>query len=310
MSQKLIDYSIQTQILLERYKQGLMKDISPMLIKLAEQIKGIILELEVDKNTAFIVKQINELIDSTYARVKTVYERQSWQLVPILVESESIVLGYDPSPVLDALEDRSSLIFPVILGATWIASWEKLVRDTKYSLTTTLRRMLNDGDSVASVANTVSGTKRLNYKNGVINKHFNYLFGFLKTSIQALHSTTRDRVWRQQGVKRYRWVSVLDSRTTPICRSRSNKIYEVGKGPRPPAHIACRSTTVPYEVGDVMPTSYTEWLRQQPKDTIQDILGKTKGDIFINNPSLTLDKFTANGRELTIDELRQRLNNN
>ena len=42
---------------------------------------------------------------------------------------------------------------------------------------------------------------------------------------------------------RYRWISVLDSRTTDVCRGRSNKVYEVGVGPIPPAHPNCRCST-------------------------------------------------------------------
>jgi SPP1 gp7 family putative phage head morphogenesis protein len=309
MSQELIDYAIQTQILLERYKQGLLKEISPSLLKLAEKVKGIVLELEVDKNSAFIIKEINDLIDKTYDQVKTVYERQSWQLVNILVKSEAEVLGYEPEPVIEALDENSSLVFPMILGATWASMWAKLIRDAKYSVASSVRRMLNDGESIASIANTVSGTKKLKYKNGLLNKHFSYLFSTIKTSIQALSSSVKTRVWRRESVKKYRWISVLDSRTTAICRGRSNKVYEVGKGPTPPAHMNCRSIIVPYSPADEVPESYSEWLRRQPKETVQDILGKEKADLFMKK-EVTLDKFTANGRELTIDELRQRLDNN
>lgn len=45
--------------------------------------------------------------------------------------------------------------------------------------------------------------------------------------------------------KRYRWVSVLDNRTTTICKERDGNIYFFGAGPLPPAHINCRSQIVP-----------------------------------------------------------------
>ena len=36
-----------------------------------------------------------------------------------------------------------------------------------------------------------------------------------------------------------RWVSTLDSRTSPYCRALDGRKFEVGKGPRPPAHPNC-----------------------------------------------------------------------
>ena len=35
----------------------------------------------------------------------------------------------------------------------------------------------------------------------------------------------------------YRWISVLDARTSTICQARSGQVYDTGKGPLPPAHF-------------------------------------------------------------------------
>src|SRR3546814_10812384 len=45
-------------------------------------------------------------------------------------------------------------------------------------------------------------------------------------------------------ITEYRWVSTLDGRTTSQCRSLDGKVFTIGKGPRPPIHMNCRSTTV------------------------------------------------------------------
>jgi len=63
---------------------------------------------------------------------------------------------------------------------------------------------------------------------------------------------------------RYRWVSVIDSSTTDICYGRNNKIYFYGKGPLPPAHIGCRSITVPYQNGqDTTSETFYAFLQRQ-----------------------------------------------
>ena len=69
----------------------------------------------------------------------------------------------------------------------------------------------------------------------------------VRTSTNHVASHARDLLYEenQDLVKAVRWVATLDGRTTPVCRSRDGNQYPVGRGPRTPAHINCRSTTVP-----------------------------------------------------------------
>jgi SPP1 gp7 family putative phage head morphogenesis protein len=47
--------------------------------------------------------------------------------------------------------------------------------------------------------------------------------------------------------KKYRYVATLDSRTSSICAALDGREFEYGKGPMPPQHFNCRSTTVPID---------------------------------------------------------------
>jgi len=62
----------------------------------------------------------------------------------------------------------------------------------------------------------------------------------------------------------YRWVSVMDSRTSEICIERNGKIYTFGLGPVPPAHIRCRSHIAPTIGGTIKKESLAQWLKRQP----------------------------------------------
>lgn len=64
----------------------------------------------------------------------------------------------------------------------------------------------------------------------------------------------------------YRWVSVMDSRTSEICIERNGKIYTFGLGPVPPAHIRCRSHIAPTVGGAIKKESLTQWLNRQPEN--------------------------------------------
>jgi len=102
-----------------------------------------------------------------------------------------------------------------------------------------------------------------------------------------------------------RWVSVLDGKTTAVCRSRSGKIYPAGSGPRPPAHVRCRSIVVPHlpGKGEYEEPTYSNWLKKQTPDRVRQILGMTKGNMFLRGELSLEDMVTAKGRELTLKEL-------
>ena len=68
-----------------------------------------------------------------------------------------------------------------------------------------------------------------------------------RSSVVHSANTSKEEVYKanKEGIKKVEWVSVLDSNTTPFCSGQDGKLYEVGKGPRPPAHYNCRSITQP-----------------------------------------------------------------
>lgn len=117
-----------------------------------------------------------------------------------------------------------------------------------------------------------------------------------------------------------RWVSTLDARTTPICQSRDGEVYPLDSGPRPPAHVNCRSTIVPVLRSAPTPrgtraamggpvsatTTYAEWLRRQSRSVQEEVLGKTRAELFLAG-KLPLDRFIDDeGRYYTLVELRRR----
>lgn len=106
------------------------------------------------------------------------------------------------------------------------------------------------------------------------------------------------------------YTAILDSRTTPLCRSLDGDIYPVGQGPQPPQHFNCRSRRVPLLPGHSDPEreTYAQWLRRQDVLTQEDALGKTKAKLF-REGKIELKGFVAeDGRELTLQQLADRGN--
>ena len=150
----------------------------------------------------------------------------------------------------------------------------------------------------ASVRDTVAaivGTSEANGKDGVLGRTNNTARAVINTALQHVSANN------QAGIAkilwpRYRWVSVLDDRTTNICRSRDGNIYLYDKGPLPPAHPGCRSSIMPIAAGqdiDKMPT-FNEWAKRQPGDILRDMFGTAKpGPSFGAPTPLTLEEFEA-----------------
>jgi SPP1 gp7 family putative phage head morphogenesis protein len=172
----------------------------------------------------------------------------------------------------------------------------------------------------------------------------NQVMAMVRTSVNQVANETSQQVYKanQDVTKRYRYVATLDSRTSPICRSLDGRSFEYGKGPTPPQHFNCRSTTVPIidysglgiarppqtelrrpntafgpsraRRGDTVPSNqtYGEWLDKQPKEVKADVLGASKVPYFNRltekfGPTVAIRKFVSqDGSELTLDQLKRR----
>ena len=174
------------------------------------------------------------------------------------------------------------------------------------------------------------GTNALQYKDGVQEVSRRGAEAMVRTSVNHTVNVARTDTYGANSdvIKGIQWVATLDSRTTMICASRDGQVYPIDSGPRPPAHINCRSSTAPVlkswkEMGIslseapegtrasmdgqvAVSTTYQSWLEGKSAAFQDDILGPTKGKLF-RDGGLTLDKFVdRNGAEYTLDELRRR----
>jgi SPP1 gp7 family putative phage head morphogenesis protein len=161
----------------------------------------------------------------------------------------------------------------------------------------------------------------------------NQVVALVRTSINQVANTASQQVYEANPdiTSKYRYVATLDTRTSAICRALDGKQFEYGKGPTPPQHFNCRSTTVPvidYEglgftpppegtrasAGGQVPadTTYGEWLAKQPLAVKAKALGAGKVAYFDKlsekyGPSAAITKLVRDdGSELTLDQLRAR----
>ena len=195
-------------------------------------------------------------------------------------------------------------------------STDKLARRLKgrlrFGQPGSLRQMAQAGGEVTAVAN-------------------HQVMAMVRTSINQVANASSQQVYEanQDVTKRYRYVATLDSRTSAICQALDGQEFDYGKGPTPPQHFNCRSTTVPlidYKGLGIPPPkpgkrrssdglvpanqTYGQWLSGQSKAVKADVLGPEKVPYFNRlarkyGPTKAIRKFVSeDGSELTLDQLK------
>jgi SPP1 gp7 family putative phage head morphogenesis protein len=161
----------------------------------------------------------------------------------------------------------------------------------------------------------------------------NQIIALVRTSINQVANAASQQVYEgnQDITKKYRYIATLDTRTSAICRALDGREFDYGKGPMPPQHFNCRSTTVPvidYKALDIPPPpegkrasmdgpvpgneTYGQWLAKQPRATQADALGPGKVAYFNRlankyGPTDAMAKLVRDdGSELTLAQLRSR----
>ena len=137
---------------------------------------------------------------------------------------------------------------------------------------TTVQDGLLSGESTQAIARTLIGEglefstkaksiRQLAQAGGQMTKMATHQVRTLvRTSVNATSNVASQRVYRANPTvtKRYRWLATLDEKTSPICKSLDQQVFEYGKGPTPanPPHFNCRSTTVPVVDWDGLSSKY------------------------------------------------------
>ena len=311
MPQGLVPQAIKDAISYERLKAGHVKGVNPILITLREDINDLILRMDLEKirdvNTQ--IQRINFLVDAAFAEIEVLLLSEYKELIPVVVEKEEkaiLPLIGEQKPLEEKSVDSvvPIILASIVLGKTFKKHMKDLNGLVKSRIAAQVRTGVSDNENVTQIARRIRGSRNRRFKDGSFNTTFNHLDSITRSVVQGLISNTKLWVWSKRGIEKYRWISVLDSNTTVICMGRSNKVYILGKGPTPPAHYRCRSIIVPYVPGAIVPTSYAEYLRSQPRADVEDILGKGKAELFLTG-KIKLERFTTqSGRELTLKNLR------
>jgi SPP1 gp7 family putative phage head morphogenesis protein len=327
--EKYLDRQVAHGIYINRYSSGLAnrfeKELNEGINKaLAEYIMS-------DPETkAAVLKtnnNINIIISEVYKNIKKKYNDEMRSFVNFEMSFQKKHTENIAGVELSLIPPKgvTSIIKSTPVGDyETISKWFKSSSESTYNnIASNINRGLDQGKSIDAIVKELRGTKKLGYKDGLLQTSKNNARAFVKTSVKAMETKTQTELWRENPdiVKRYEWVSVLDGRTSVICAERDGKTYKVGEGPLPPAHPNCRSSVTPvfndkakqsekarYAIsGKQAPgTTYRDFLARQPAAFQKQVLGARRYEAFKKDKNV-IDKFVSPAGEIySVKELEQK----
>jgi len=263
--------------------------------------------------------------------------------INVVALSDDLFAAVEGAPQTFSLTAPKGVMITLPNGRVVEKSFRGLAESQAERFSSSVRQALLTGETTQELSRRLRGTlefgeeaktiKQLALSGGEATKMAGHqVTSIVRTSINQVANAASQQVYEanQDITKKYRYVATLDSRTTAICRANDGREFEYGKGPTPPLHFSCRSTTVPvidYEgLGFDPPrpgkraakggmvdsdTSYGQWLLQQGKERQQEVLG-SKAPYFRmlarkHGARDAMAKLVReDGRELTLEQLRRR----
>ena len=132
-----------------------------------------------------------------------------------------------------------------------------IAASSQEKLSLAIRSGVFSGETTQQIARRLVGklnfdqpgtVKQIAAAGGEVTKLANYqLQTIIRTSINQVQNQASQAVYAANSkvAPKYEYVATLDSKTSPICQRLDGKKFEYNKGPTPPQHFNCRSTTGP-----------------------------------------------------------------
>lgn len=310
IQQRLIDLTIAYIISLERYKNGQVvisqRDVRKTYAVVVDYLKKNGVTNESKKEVmAFIYTQMKNLGVSVSSNLYSIafplsqLEKNFLEMAAVLYVSNANITGLSQSKVTEVIKNKS------FLGGTLPQNVARFVAAQNKKFREYINQQLKNETEKKEI---ISGIQNL------LDSSLAQVDSFTRTSIAFESSTFRTSIIdaNPETYKGYLYVAVLDNRTTILCRSRNGHIYNNTTDAPIPAHWNCRSHYAPImRFGPGLTAEDynkkvdpSEYLRRQPIETIQKILGAKRAALFING-DLDLEDFLKSLKKSDLITLEQ-----
>ncbi len=189
-------------------------------------------------------------------------------------------------------------------GQTVEKAFRGIAASSQEKLALAIRSGVFSGETTQQIARRLVGrldfnqpgsVKQIAAAGGEVTKLANHqLQTIVRTSINQVQNQASQAVYaaNKKVSPKYEYVATLDSRTSPICQRLDGQEFSYNKGPTPPQHFNCRSTTVPVVDFDGLQKKYPS-LEKPPAtalDTRPSITGRVPQGTSYGNWLLNQDR--------------------
>jgi SPP1 gp7 family putative phage head morphogenesis protein len=211
--------------ILEDTKKGLVKRLSTEDLTKAKKA-----ELEkflkgTDDQIKDAYKVIKQVGAENLEKIATISSKQTAKSM-----STAIKVGI---PTLTAAQLTAVAKGPAIEGSPMEAWWNGQELSTQRRIKGAIQQGIALGEPMEEIRKRIQGTKVKNYKDDIVEPSKREAQAIVRTATQSIANSSRIATIREQGdlVKAIQWSSVLDSRTTIICRALSGKLWDLDLKP-------------------------------------------------------------------------------
>lgn len=324
-------------VYLERLKAGEVRKFAPFLREIDRRLRE---ALTRDGLTAFARERLESMLREVDDILRDVLSRYTGKMTDDLralaaYEGESVATAIDSVgfraniPTVAQLWAAAS-VQPLAAGKgklleSFIKDWTDSERER---VAGAIRLAVAEGQTIAQTVTAIRGTKAARYADGLLAITQRNAEAVARTGIAHVASSARHETFGANAdlFEGYQWSATLDQRTSSTCRSLDGRIFKFGKGPMPPAHVNCRSSTIPVmkdewkfltagEKRSSMDgpvdatTSYYDWLKGQSAGFQNEVLGPTRAKLF-RDGGLSAHRFAElqldrRWTPLTLEEMRR-----
>lgn len=357
VNEALLTEAITHAVYLNRHSNYAVQRMVTYLNKMDKELLAEIAEaLERLPTASFTVQRLEQLLASVEAINQRALELVYAELRAELRGLAAYEAGYQ-------LQLFSSMLSPVVVAEVGVArvNVEKLFSATlskpmqgrllrQWAKSIGAKRLervkdvivigYSEGRTTDEIVRQLRGSRAKGYKDGVLNGTRNDIASVVDTAVSHVAADTRRAFYeRNKGIiKAIKWVSTLDTKTTPDCFIRDgllykpvtfkpiNHNYQWRQGPGK-LHFRCRSTDVPItksyrelgiDIDEVPPSerasmdgqvpadmTFRRWFDEQPEDRQNQILGPRRARMY-RDQGLSLDRFFSDkGDFLTLSDLKE-----
>lgn len=296
-----IDDLIEHKSLMEGQKTRVVNQIITILQSILPNIYGLSAAAN-STNINKIVKEAQAIIDEAFSQLTPELQKEIMELGVYEAQVQEALLNNlieDSSKIAIAGVGKETLktaIFKTpIQGLLFKDGLKNASLDVKKQVETAVRIAVLEGATASQAKARIKANYNIAEKRMVT---------YIRTAIQNATNVATAETYKANNIEKYKYVAILDSRTTDICKSLNGTIFELGKGRLPPVHYNCRSFTIPVfkgiKLGDELDGNYAAWLQNSKK---KGLTANEKGDFVESSKNIiTLDKLKTKEEHILVGD--------